>query len=407
MNNCASSPPTATATPTVSPTPTSTTPTGPADGDLSAQVANFWVAPQQPYANEPSTQLGLTVIHFNGKQSLSNIVVRFYQGDPQQGGTLIGESSIPFLAARDPGQNTIPIAWTPPPVGEITLYAVIDPDNRIAETEETNNTLSRTVTVRTPQGDTAAPLVESFSINEGATTTFTTTVKLTTRASDPQQPASGLSSIAYVEQIYNELVGQWVPIKAVEWLPFTGSPLTTSWQLDPNPGLRYIQVWVADQAGNIALVPGSASISYLPPIGQVAARTTRLYRVTLAQGEHLIANLVPISGDPDLYVWGPDNTLAGHSNSADSVDAVDFVAKTAGVYQIEVHGYTAATYTLTIQTLSAAASAQQHVTGQPQLAKTLPTAPLIPVTNGPMGTVNLPPPTVPTRHHMYVPVVAR
>jgi hypothetical protein len=68
-------------------------------------------------------------------------------------------------------------------------------------------------------------------------------------------------------------------------------------------------------------------------------------------GVQVNATLTPSEGDADLYVWypgsfgGPDKKS---TNSGTAVDSVSFTTPRAGNYLFLVHGYTAATYDLSI-----------------------------------------------------------
>jgi hypothetical protein len=70
-------------------------------------------------------------------------------------------------------------------------------------------------------------------------------------------------------------------------------------------GLHRIQVWVADGAGNISLLPAVASINYLPASDSLKAGQIRIYRWPMAAGQVLNATLETQSGDADLYIWPP------------------------------------------------------------------------------------------------------
>ncbi len=69
-----------------------------------------------------------------------------YDGDPLKGGELIGKADIPPI---EPGTQIESIINWPlaKKAGLRTIYAVVDPDNKILELEKTNNTASREVTV--------------------------------------------------------------------------------------------------------------------------------------------------------------------------------------------------------------------------------------------------------------------
>ncbi|HEX5057349.1 MAG TPA: CARDB domain-containing protein [Gammaproteobacteria bacterium] len=73
-----------------------------------------------------------------GTVEADNIEVAFYNGDPAQGGTLIGTQTVPALAA---GASTlVSFNWSAVPDGlNKLLYVVADPANHIAEFLETDN----------------------------------------------------------------------------------------------------------------------------------------------------------------------------------------------------------------------------------------------------------------------------
>lgn len=78
------------------------------------------------------------VRNFSSKTA-NNVVVRFCQGDPTNGCNPIGtDQTIPSLLGR--GKQKVTVPWTVKGSGEQHIYAVIDPDKKIAEMhDETSN----------------------------------------------------------------------------------------------------------------------------------------------------------------------------------------------------------------------------------------------------------------------------
>jgi uncharacterized protein (TIGR03437 family) len=76
-----------------------------------------------------------------GDLPVSDVTVAFYAGDPSRGGREIGRATIPGLLRA--GENaTAKTQWIPSgPFASQDLFAVVDPDNRVSETDETNNTV--------------------------------------------------------------------------------------------------------------------------------------------------------------------------------------------------------------------------------------------------------------------------
>ena len=117
------------------------------------QIAAFSLVPQNgnPASNTPegvAVDLRATIKN-NGSDLAENFTVGFYQGDPTNGGTLIGSTFIASLAAgaTSPVQT---VAWntaglTPAPY---TIFVKADVSGAVPETNETNNTASATATVK-------------------------------------------------------------------------------------------------------------------------------------------------------------------------------------------------------------------------------------------------------------------
>ncbi|GAB4278969.1 MAG: hypothetical protein Kow0080_30960 [Candidatus Promineifilaceae bacterium] len=80
----------------------------------------------------------------------SGATVTFYNGDPQNGGSIIGTPQTIQLNGCGSNQ-TISIQWPNLPPGTHTIYVQVTPDSGVTETNTTNNTVSGTVLVATEQ----------------------------------------------------------------------------------------------------------------------------------------------------------------------------------------------------------------------------------------------------------------
>ena len=75
------------------------------------------------------------IVHNKGKGNKSDILVRFYSGDPERDGKRIGERIIPLIEVNSSKKTKI--EWN---VSKTTdIYVVVDPENEIAESDEDNN----------------------------------------------------------------------------------------------------------------------------------------------------------------------------------------------------------------------------------------------------------------------------
>jgi hypothetical protein len=286
---------------------------------------------------------------------------------------------------------------------------VIDPDNAFTWDNKDNNTIHRVFTVLPPSPDTVAPHVDNFTIDGGAQTTTDLVVNLVASASDPD-PSSGINSILFLEYEYSQAANYWVPVNNSGWVPYAQAQAGYDYTLMPSVGMKYIQAWAADNAGNISTYPYAALINYLPPSDSVVAGQGRIYRYTLEAGQQLTVQVQVLSGDPDLYVWAPDYATRPPwvSNQSVGDEEVSFVAPVSGEYQVEVYGYTSATYTLSVHIAGeqewrhgANATVVHQVNDKP-----VPTQPMVALQSVPANQVWLPPVEVP-QVKVYLPTVMR
>jgi hypothetical protein len=310
--------------------------------DLFAYPYEMWAMPATLHTGQ-SVQLGLHVRRQIGESALADVEVDFYVNAPFQEDAYIGRAVVPLLVPGD-NNNSEDVMWTPPAAGSYTLYAVLDPHNKVPESDENNNLIKRTVTVLPTLVDMDAPAIETLTVNGGAPTTQSTAISVTVSAVDAEHP---IRSIYLVEYEYIRGADQWVPVQWSGWLDYDETPMQYTWTLLSSPGIKYIQAWAADERGNATSYPALAVINYFPADeDQVAAGQVRLYRFAMKAGDRLSAFLIPSQGDPDLYVWPPDFQTRSPwiTNLRNGVDEVGFVAPMAGAYQLEIAGYTDARY---------------------------------------------------------------
>ena len=103
--------------------------------------------------SNPMPQSGVTttvsaVISNTGYDNASNVVVRFYLGDPSAGGVQIGtDQIIPFIGLGSSAGATITASFTG--TGGKTIFVIADPGNLISETSKADNKASARVWVAT------------------------------------------------------------------------------------------------------------------------------------------------------------------------------------------------------------------------------------------------------------------
>lgn len=201
--------------------------------------------------------------------------------------------------------------------------------------------------------DTIPPTVDSVTISNAGTIVATSTVTFSVGASD--QGGSGVGFILvrdYTFDITNTtlLTGSWVIDAASRWLPYT-SGTTYTWQLSASPGAHYLQIWAADRAGNISLQPLQDVVSYQPVQASVAQNDVFLYRIRPLKGSNVNVQMNVLTGNPDLYVWNFDGRPIANAGSDATIETASFVSD-GRPYQIEVEGYVAGDFTLSISGLA-------------------------------------------------------
>ncbi|MFN0061130.1 MAG: CARDB domain-containing protein [Myxococcaceae bacterium] len=105
--------------------------------DLELRQGEFVAAPAQPAAGASST-VSVT-LHNVGGVAASNVRVAFYDGNPDSGGRLIGDTVLPGPLAPRTGTAVASLAWTAYPEGSHEIYAVANSDDAIVESGRENN----------------------------------------------------------------------------------------------------------------------------------------------------------------------------------------------------------------------------------------------------------------------------
>lgn len=109
----------------------------------------FEVLPATPLATNgrPITlTLQATIANSGNAAGAAMVGVRFYDGDPQRGGQQIGADQI--VALPGCGSNArVSVQWPDVTAGDYTIFVQVDPDRRVAETNDQNNIYSGSVSV--------------------------------------------------------------------------------------------------------------------------------------------------------------------------------------------------------------------------------------------------------------------
>ncbi|MEZ4768050.1 MAG: hypothetical protein R2844_06435 [Caldilineales bacterium] len=147
--------------------------------------------------------------------------------------------------------------------------------------------------------------------------------------------------------------GDWTEVQSSGWIDFTG---TYTWTLSSGQGVKYLGLWVADGAGNISTLDedGMVFVNRLDGPQALADGERVQYRGYIQEGSWVLAVLKTISGDPDLFVWRPQNGYRpdGYSNDSVAPGQVEDIGtrfvRQSGRYLVEVAAAGASEYELQI-----------------------------------------------------------
>jgi len=374
--------------------------------DFSAANEDLWTAPAT--IREGNTILVGLNVHRPSGMGLSSVQVSFYRDDPSVPANKISPDTNPSTSLMASGSvEAVTAAWTPVGLtGAVKIYAVIDPDGLLTEATKANNIVSTTIQILPrEERDETAPVINSLTINGGADATGQKQVNLSLQAAD-NAGGSGIQTMNLVEREYNTSARQWVVVQETGWIAYQSNFQLT---LSDQGGLHYIQVWVADGAGNTSEM-AQARINYEPPQDAIAAGQVRVYRLELTAGQEHHIVLETLTGDSDLYVWDPDGNLVASSITAETIDRVDFTPRVSGLYQVEVYGYEDSTYSIDFQASALSTDMAGTLPLFEALDKTPRSQPTIVTQNEPLKNIptdSAPIAAEPDGYFVFLPVIVR
>ncbi|MDI6916698.1 MAG: C25 family cysteine peptidase [Thermoplasmatales archaeon] len=110
--------------------------------DLTLTSSEIFFNNSEP-VNNTMIKINATIKN-NGAGNLSNIVVQFWDGQPETG-SQIGDNQT--ISVSPWGSGNASVTWNACPLGTHEIYVVIDPGNTTSESNETNNNASKSITV--------------------------------------------------------------------------------------------------------------------------------------------------------------------------------------------------------------------------------------------------------------------
>lgn len=202
------------------------------------------------------------------------------------------------------------------------------------------NTVSWMARIR----DTTPPRVRSLAVSGNGSFVAERTVSVSFEASDAG--GSGLGAYLVREfRFSGDPSAGWTEVASSGWQAFQQAGTSFTWTLDPQPGIHYLQLFVADRAGNVSRKPARAAVNYRPATVPIALDGLHIYRISPGNNTPTFVRMDALSGNPDLYVFGPGINFTPESDGP--IEQTNFLAAN-GVYQIEVAGHQAGSYSLNV-----------------------------------------------------------
>lgn len=260
-----------------------------------------------------------------GVAPATDVEVSFYDGDPSQGGTLLG--SLQVIPAVGPGTSAAVEVVLPSPfgVGDRLIFVVVDPANRIAEFDENDNRAFESVRVlRLPDLATSPGALSLSPRFPRAGESVTLTVSVTNLGEQPTgtvlirafegDPASGGSPVGG-DQSLLALAPQATGTVSFSWLLASGPPRPIVVVVDPD-GI----VVESTKANNTARIDVAVQDSdfyvtnrYFSPNGDGIQDTTRFFyrlgasetalvQVTDSRGR-VVRRSPPIEAEASDFEW--------------------------------------------------------------------------------------------------------
>ena len=113
-------------------------------GDVNLQPIRASAA-RQAGSDAEQVTLSLTVAN-NGNSAISGVFgVKFYRGNPAQGGTPIGGEQFVYVLEGCGTISTVAAIWNGAPSLQVDLWAVVDPSDLVAERNEADNAFAFTL----------------------------------------------------------------------------------------------------------------------------------------------------------------------------------------------------------------------------------------------------------------------
>jgi len=147
--------------------------------------------------------------------------------------------------------------------------------------------------------------------------------------------------------------GAWIVAQNSGWIDYSQA---YTWTLSSGQGLKYLGVWLADEAGNVSTLNEQSQVFVNRMDGnQILADGQRVQYRGLLRGDEFVSGVLKtVSGDPDVYLWKPRNAFWPDRYANDTVlpgqveTFSNQFAPEAGRYLLEVQAVGDSEYELSL-----------------------------------------------------------
>lgn len=110
--------------------------------------------PLSPVEEFTMVNLNATIAN-NGDRDATNVKVQFFHGDPSLGEQIGSNLTVPMVKAG--GNGYADTSWLATPLGLHQIFVVVDPENNVTESNESNNVVSAVIEVVLPPPEALPP----------------------------------------------------------------------------------------------------------------------------------------------------------------------------------------------------------------------------------------------------------
>ncbi len=270
-----------------------------------------------------------------------------------QNGAFVFDNTVvvPELLAGTTAAVTASQTWTPTVSGSYVLRFFFDSNNNVQETNEKNNLLYSTGTVR------EAPTCPRPEISAGIANPQQWWPGGPIPLAVSQTHATATEDAALVNRLVVEFYQYQpgvnptiqVPVRMgqqiISPISLPQTSLALSLPANLQPGVVVMHIWPRSDCGGLGY-PRELTFNYVPANASLSQNRHQFFTFQVGAGEQVALSLAVSSGSANMYVWMPGNSWSAQSITGSGTITIN--PTEAGTYVVEVNATAPDTvYTLT------------------------------------------------------------